>query len=550
MNRLLIVDDEPYTVDGLYELIDAEMPGLELFRAYTAIEAIERLSRTKIDVVLTDIRMPGMDGLQLLKEIRSRWPRCKVVFLTGMTEIGYAQRAMREGGVDYILKTEGDEPILRSIRIALDAMAEELRNEQYMRDARHRFRQALPSLRGVAFRRLLLYGAEESGLSPARWRELECPLDPDFPVLPALTRIDRWPEGTTVTDKTLLTFAIENMLCELLAGAKLQVVQMDEYYFMLLVQPETAIPDSSEAFGRFVAGALEAAQEAVADLLRLPLSIIHNQSVLAWRDLQGAYERMRRKLVLGPGGGELMQLQAKEAESCCYRPMHSRQGILKERLETALENGNATVAVEAIETLIPRDTEYAQYVEAYYMVAHLMVSLANRFRLQEWQMDGKLLETLMDLKGHPGREQAISCLRDAARKLVACKRSVQEERRDHIVDRIDRYIHDNLGGDLSLTALAEMVYLNPTYLSTLYKQMTGRNLSDTITAARMEKAKELLRESAYKVHELAAAVGFENAGYFARFFRKNAGMGPQEYRDLEQSRTYSPLTIVGYESWL
>jgi len=546
LNRLLIVDDEPYTVDGLYELFDAELPELELFRAYTAIEAIEWLSRTKIDVVLTDIRMPGMDGLQLLKEIRARWPRCKVVFLTGMTEIGFAQRVMREGGVDYILKTEGDEPILRSIRTALDTMEEELRNEQYMRDARHRLRQALPSLRNVAFRRLLLYGGEEAGLSPLRWRELECSLDQDRPVLPSLARVDRWPQGATGTDRTLLTFAIENMLGELLAGAKLQAVQMDEHYFVLLVQPEAALdgeeasPRTSEEFGRFVANALETAQDASADLLRLPLSVIRNQTTVAWRDLPDAYDRMRRKLVLGPGRGELMQLQVRGAGDSCYRPLRTRHGILKERLEMALENGNESEAFDAIESLLPPGAEYAQYVEAYYMAAHLMVSISNRFGLREWHSDGKQLETLMDLKGHPGREQAIVCLRDAAGRLISCKRSVQEERTDHIVDRIDRYIHEHLGGDLSLTTLAELVYLNPTYLSTLYKQTTGRNLSDTITFARLEKAKELLKDSHFKIHELAATVGFENAGYFTRFFRKNAGIGPQEYRDLEQARTFRP----------
>ncbi len=81
MHRLLIVDDEPYTVDGLYEMLEeADLPELELYRAYSAIEAIEWLNRIKIDIVLSDIRMPGMDGLRLLKEIRARWPRCKVIF--------------------------------------------------------------------------------------------------------------------------------------------------------------------------------------------------------------------------------------------------------------------------------------------------------------------------------------------------------------------------------------------------------------------------------------------------------------------------------------
>ncbi len=538
MHRLLIVDDEPYTVDGLYEMLEeADLPELELYRAYSAIEAIEWLNRIKIDIVLSDIRMPGMDGLRLLKEIRARWPRCKVIFLTGINETSYVQQAMRDGSVDYILKTEGDEPIERAIGNAVAALQEEWRNEQIMRDAQERIRQALPSLRNEWFRRTLLHGIEDAGLSAGRLEELGCSLDAEAPLLPVLARVDRWPEEMKGGGRTLLQFAIENIMGELFEKVRMQAVHVDEHYLMLLLQPNEneqvvgSLKDA-EAMTAFVAGTLETAQTACTQLLRLPLSVISSRGFVPWSALADSYYLMRRRLVVGVGLGENMQLLSgagsePERGEACWPTQLSRQ---RERLEAALESGREEEAITAIAAMVGHGGEYSRYLEAYYTAANLMIGLINRAGWAE-EMEDDLLERLMDAKGHPAREQAVRFLQDTAARLIVFKRGAQEERTDRIVERVNRHIRERVGGDLSLTALAELVYLNPAYLSVLYKQTTGQNLSDYIVGVRLEKAKELLQHSHLKIHELAAAVGFENAGYFTRFFRKHTGLGPQEYRE-------------------
>ncbi|QHT63047.1 helix-turn-helix transcriptional regulator [Paenibacillus lycopersici] len=88
-----------------------------------------------------------------------------------------------------------------------------------------------------------------------------------------------------------------------------------------------------------------------------------------------------------------------------------------------------------------------------------------------------------------------------------------------------------LDGDLSLPRLADVVYLNPVYLSRLYKQKTGIGLSDYIVNAKIAKAKELLAEAKWKVHEIAAKVGYDSTPSFTRFFKRQTNLSPQEYRD-------------------
>ncbi len=107
-----------------------------------------------------------------------------------------------------------------------------------------------------------------------------------------------------------------------------------------------------------------------------------------------------------------------------------------------------------------------------------------------------------------------------------------------IIDIIHRYIEQNLQEDLSLVHLAGIVYLNRTYLSRLYKQMTGVSLSYYITEAKLNKAKQLLAETEDKIQDIAVFSGFESASYFAHLFKRVAGMTPREYRD-RQRRTLS-----------
>lgn len=96
---------------------------------------------------------------------------------------------------------------------------------------------------------------------------------------------------------------------------------------------------------------------------------------------------------------------------------------------------------------------------------------------------------------------------------------------------IHQYIDEHLGDDLSINALAEIVYLNPVYLSRAYRQATGNKLSEYVLARRMKKAKQLLLQPGKKVSEIAYQVGFESAAHFSRVFKKVTGKSPQEYRD-------------------
>ena len=112
MYRILVIDDEPIIADGLYELFaQDETFALEVHKVYSAPDALKLLDRLRIDIVLSDIKMPGMNGLELLTQIHRRWPFCHVIFLSGYSDFEYVQKAMQLGADSYILKSQGDDRV-------------------------------------------------------------------------------------------------------------------------------------------------------------------------------------------------------------------------------------------------------------------------------------------------------------------------------------------------------------------------------------------------------------------------------------------------------
>ena len=155
--RVLIVDDEPFVVDWIADLLEHDDdPNAEydICRAYGVDEALRWLSRARIDLMVTDIQMPGVSGLELAENVRERWPACQVAFLTAYARFDYAYKAVNLGSAGYILKSEDDAKILKKLRAAIRLVGAEA-------DAAP---QAAPAAECAALRRFLAHETDETAL--------------------------------------------------------------------------------------------------------------------------------------------------------------------------------------------------------------------------------------------------------------------------------------------------------------------------------------------------------------------------------------------------
>ncbi len=546
MYRLLLIDNEPFIVDGLYDLfLELESVELDVLKAYSASEALALLSAHKIDIVIADIRMPGMSGLELQQIIKKQWPFCKTIFLTGYNDFSYVQTAMRHGGLDYVLKTEGDERILEAFHHAIAALQEEWEKDQLMEEARKELHLAKPLLQKEYLLSLLNGERLQSEGIRHRFAELGISLSTADPVLIVVGRVDEWPGDYSFADRELLTFAIHNIAQEYFSNCRIAVLSYDRAKFIWLIQPQEGDGANMSAFVQRVHETLDSVQSASRGVLHLPISFAISGSFCSWSELPSAFNRLIRLLGRGLGLGRESLLTdlppVGRAPGTASKGVHSsgdNASLAGQRrniplLESYLEGGDAGEFASLCSGMLQSAAhDPLHYTEMYYSIATMILSYLNRLEATQDLLEHQDFDGLMRTDDHPNWEAAAHYFENVVALLFAKRHDEQEEKSNSVVTRLHLYIKEHLHEDLSLTKLSEVTNLSPSYLSRLYKQTTGHGLAEYIAERRVDKATSLLTETAMKIHEVAREVGLEH-NYFIKMFKKHTHMTPQEYRELK-----------------
>ncbi|MBM7569193.1 response regulator transcription factor [Paenibacillus sacheonensis] len=542
MRRILIVDDEMFILNGLCAMVkEANFEDLEVYKAPSSGDALDWLQRTTIDIVLTDICMPGMDGLELQRHIKQRWPRCKVIFLTGHDDFRFAKEAIHFQATDYILKTEGDAPVLEAIRRALSEIEVEFVKDVQFEQAQARFQNALPFLQNDFLEEVLLGEVESGQQFKRQFVDLKLPLMTTHPILLAIARVDEWMQYTS-SDKALLLFAVQNIADEYLNDAvivKSFIYQKTRIAWMIqpVLYEEGALID---VLG-YARGAFERIQQTCRELLKLNLSFALSSGFCDWPSVPARHEALRRAMSRSYGGkGELLLTDEGFGglpDAALKEDSVRRIGKIIDDLFVLIESGQKDEFSRKLKELLDvdileNDTEL-KLTAAYRLISMFVTFLANEGLLKT-MMGSDVMDRFMKLETHKNWEHTVALVAELGENVFSRKETMYKQYGKSVIQRLKQYIDTHLSGDLSLVRLGEVVALNPSYLSRVYKQAAGESLSDTIMTARLASATEWLKKTDDKVQDIAAKVGFESAAYFNRFFKKAVGLTPQEYR--EQSR--------------
>lgn len=545
MLQMLIVDDEPYAVDYLAESLE-EMPGLQvkIAKAYSGKEALAQAALTGgVDLLLTDIRMPGMNGMELADEILERWPRCRIIFLTGYNDFEYIQSALRKGGVDYVLKTEGDEVIVDAIEKAVQDIQTEAGQEKILHQAKEQLFMALPSLRRDYLLHLLEGEVEPAALMEKRFGELGIGLNPAWPVFAVLGRIDDWGKFAAPADRTLLFFSIMNIAEEYLKQEVRYVSFLyDRTRIIWLIQPREGA--AAEDARPRIETAAERLQASCKRLLNIPLSVALASAAVPWDMAGSRVEALKLQLSFHMGSREEMlvteQGEDRKRSSAVFLEMERLRSRLNrfDLLENFMDQGTTEAfsglfkELFAVNTLLFDGEEGRWFgIELFSHLSAFFLSYINKRRLFEELGTALQPEKLLRPEEHAGWNEIIDYFETLGTVLAEHNGRRQRARTHETIAKVHDYIHQFLHEELSLTKLAGLVYLSPPYFSRLYKQITGQGLLDYINETRINQAKLLLKTTDRKIHEIASDVGLESAPYFTRLFRKKTGLTPQEYRD-------------------
>ncbi|WP_052487318.1 response regulator [Gordoniibacillus kamchatkensis] len=549
MYRLLIVDNERLIVENLVDLfVKAEELQLEVYGAYSAQEALELMDQTQIDIVLSDIRMPVMGGLELQREIIARWPKCKVIFLSGYDDFEYAQQALRNNSVDYLLKTEGEQTVLLAVKKAAAQLKEALEADRLIERARVQLEAAKPVLRREYVWSLLQ--GDSALLKKARqaFQELELPLSSQERVLLAVGRVDDWRDDYSDADRELMLYAIQNIAEEYVSAfAHSFSLVFDKNKIVWMLQPLKTqggpAPSRTAPWAKtaeFLQGAAERIRLSCKELLGLKLSFTLAGDAKDWAAAAEQFEKLKLMLNCGLGLGQETVLVDKglpeQAVPQGYK--HEVRTELRrfESLAALLENGQRYHFFNEYSRLIslvgegPAQDGHLK-MEIAVTLASIFLAYINRWGLQTEIGDRHDLSRLIRFDRHASWKETVDYYARLAESLFDIKWNGRIHQENDVVRHIQRYVEQNLAGDVSLTRIGEVVGLNPYYLSRLYKQLTSEGLSEYVTNVRLTKAKELLAQNVLKISDVSRSVGFASEQSFYRFFKKATGQTPQEYRE-------------------
>jgi two-component system response regulator YesN len=553
MYRMMVVDDLPIIVDRLVTLMDECKPvELEMYKAYSAFEAIDILKKIKIDIVLTDIKMPGMEGIELLHKIREYWPGCKVIFLTSYGEFHYAKAAISGGGFDFILKFESDEVIIKAILKAVSALDDEYATIKQLHEAQMQKRQVVPLLQEQVLYNLL-HGKGEFRRSKEQFSQTGITLNGELPVYVLVGRVDDWAAITGTTDRKLLLYAARNVTEELLrVSVDIVSVTVEESRMACLLQPKAILSDghqgevADEVWERtffFVYESIPSIQSICRDLLKVSFSFALGKQPVMLSQLSEMFDLLRSQFLSQASAGKELRLTNRTASDTDSPPAatakHKMQSFVIKKIELLahyLKNGKNEEFDRLFEEIMV-DTSHESVsgflkLEVYHSFASIFSSY---FRLHP---PDSALSARIELgkltQANPedlSWEEIKTYFSAIANQIFAHKGEVEKPGKENIILWLNDFIERHIEEDLSLTRLAEIVHLNPVYLSRLYIQETGIGISDYVNVCRLEKSKELLKNTHYKIYEIAEKVGYDSVLSFIRFFKKQINMTPQEYRN-------------------
>ncbi|MFC5651234.1 response regulator [Paenibacillus solisilvae] len=544
MHRLMIVDDEPDIVDGLFMVLSqATHLELDLYKAYSAYEALDWLNRTQIDIVMSDIQMPGMSGMQLAEKIRQRWPRCRIIFVTGHNDFEYAYSAIRHEASGYLLKTEGFEEITAQVEKTLDKIRQDCRIADLLSASREGMREVLPLMQREFWTDVLQGEPLTAEERRAKFDELAIGMNPDRPLQLVVGRIDQLPKSQSALQKIRMLYTLHYLAEQCISQELIRMYSVCERALIVwFVQSPSGEcpPEGFEQNALYIKGSLEAYQKLCLESLGLPVSFMVDTGPVGWEDVPCRYDEIRTTLYTSAGSGMdiyLMPAERKSAQTQADRTDAVRQRHKsRAALETSLESGHR----EEFHKLLLRMTEGLQQeyigaspsgLELVSAINLMFLSYINRLHLRDkigLPIDlGKLLKAEPHIKW----SQACGYYAKLADAIFDLRLHEEQNRTVFAINQTRQYILEHLGEDLSLVTLAERVYFNPSYLSRVFKQITGTNLLAFVNESRLARAKELLRDPNMKIHEIAGAIGCVSPPYFTQFFKKAFHISPQEYRE-------------------
>lgn len=507
--HLLIVDDEPTIRKGLSNFIKWDtLDSIVDAAACDGAEAMELIRQKQPDIVITDIRMPLVDGIALSKFIYEEYPQIKVILLTGYADFQYAQAAIRYAVSDFLLKPTSKDKLIEAVKKAQAAIAD-FRNQTIIQKEDFTYLQeqylaeitSAPKANAELLERSLNYKIELSRFYAIAF-QIHTPLNQrneyDSSGLKSIlsqqpatcyvygyeSRLVIWLYRTEQTDKGSLR-ALRNTCEELFSS-------MQSLYDIRL-NAGISLPHNG----------LEELSAAVIEAIgALNMNFYNDSSISSFET------RVEREYF--------------DTESEFTMELYHFENMMK---EWAFEDARKWIHIlfSKLRVNLTRSFDVKNVCAQIYYICSRILIKKNLI-----PPSPAMIEQIQSCTALSQLEEHILQLFDRVTDMLTHKGMVLSP----LVEKAMIYIHSHLDETLSLEIIADHVHVNPTHLSRTFKKDCGENITEFINKVRIEKAQELLSFSNTLAYEVAEKVGFNDPAYFSAIFKKYTGLSPKEFKQI------------------
>ncbi len=523
MIKVMIADDELLVRVGLKSAIDWNLHGFEIVAEVgNGRDGLQYLLENKADILLTDIKMPVMDGIELLREIKRRELKVKSIVLSCHDEYDYVREALKLGAMDYLLKLSLSSSnllaLLNEIKKEISINSDNHNSVKNSLIIEEKWLKLLFKYDTKIFEELILLG---SNLRKKKINVMAISIDWDKP-------------GMEVPDsgsKNILKDSVKGILNNIINDyANGDVFEAGERKFVAVINPKAESREYLKQISLNI-------QNALKTYVQLTVSIGISETLQEISQIntayRQAYEALSRKIFWG------------NEAVIFYSDIHpdyqnNRKVLLKledeESLSRAIHFSKTNKVIEIIDGFFEElersiewnnDTLYRAMDEILYHFSKNLKIYGRSFedipQYKEVSIQKQLkdIEYLRDI-----RQWFAEFVNVYFNYVFKIKESTQRED----VTKAVEYIISNYNTDLSLSKVAGYINMSENYFSHIFKRVTGESFTEFITKYRIERAKEMLRNSDFRINEIAEKIGFENVYYFSNVFKKCAGASPIEFR--------------------
>lgn len=537
MYTAIIVDDNPADRRGIPTLLDWSGLGIEIAGTCSnGEEAIQVLCRKKIDIVLTDIVMPIMNGIELAEHIQESFKRTKIVFMSCYSDFEYARTAVDMKIYGYVLKPIIPLEFEKVIHKLLQEFAEENIRESEKEEMVRQIHDMLPAVREQFFRELLslkTFKPEEIS-HRMEFLRLGDVQNSRYAVLSLIVNhYDTDMQELNSEDFYYVSFSIKELMSAFLKpGMRAFPLSFSgEDYSIVIFLSEEAV---ARRYGDVMDMAVEI-HTAIASKLKIGTTIgisrISGDLAEAHALYRQSVESCRTSFY--GEGNPIVLYETIESKSLPQTDRETDFAELHREIKEIAATGDETAAADFIGRLFGADAAALPERHArtlaltiVNMVAVVMIEMEYSFS-DAFGRETAVWEALSRQKTTANIRSWLLSLFKTLREYISVK---NRSRSSRLVDTVKRIIMERYHEQITVDDISREVFLSQRYANSIFKKETGKTIFDYLLEFRLEAAKKLLADKDSRIAEVCEKVGYENKSYFALMFKRYTGLSPTEYK--------------------